>query len=142
MVHLGRPSSVIQIALALNERLLIDLGVCYLFVGLGLLKRKPSSHNWAMFWTNWELVMIPIVSILILLFAEPCRHRYEFFGVGIGFITTPRILVLLTLMMCFTYWQYMVLDSREVRLLFSKENTWIEGNLNEIAIANPRYPSI
>lgn len=116
-------SSIIKMAVAMHElRLLLDVGVCQLFVGIGLLKLKHSSHRWAMFWTKLYLVVLPIVAILIGVFIKSPTLDYKVFGIAVGTVSTRLVIVSAVLLACFISWQYSVLDNKEIRQLFSRVN--------------------
>lgn len=116
-------SAVIDIALAFDEKLLIDFSVCQFFVGVGLLRLNPRSHDWAMFWVKWGIAGGVIWSVLIFFFAEPGAQEYKIFEKTVGYITPNSVIVYYILRISFIYWQYAVLNSREIRLLFNRVET-------------------
>jgi len=113
-------SAIIDVALALDEKILINFSVCQLFVGLGLLKLNPRSHDWAMFWVKWDIAWGLISITLVFFFAEPVAHEYKIFEVTVGYVTPYLVIALSSLITGFLWWQYTVLNSRRIRLLFGR----------------------
>lgn len=114
-------SAVVDIVLALDEKLLLEFGVCKFFVELGLLKLNPRSYGWAMFWVKWDMTWGLIWVPLIFFFAEPGMHEYKIFERTVSHITPNVAIAIYVLLIIFLCWQYAVLNSRDVRRLFDRD---------------------
>ncbi len=98
-------------------RMVFNLGVLYIFVGQGLLRRHPRWLAWAIFCTWTGLVSMPIAAVISLYMPSRLQHL-SFFGLNSGQAPHGLCFVLSAAAFAFCCWQYGVLKSNQVRLLF------------------------
>ena len=116
-------SAVVDVALAFDEKLLLDFSVCKFFVGLGLLRLNPRSYDWAMLWITWDIAWNLVWIALIFFFSEPGTHEYEIFEIAVAEITPSVAIAIRILLTLFFSWQYAAMNSREIRLLFDRDRS-------------------
>ncbi len=111
----GGVSSVVHILVGLiTGKVNLDFGVCFIFVGMGLLHTKRSSWKWAMFWTWFGLIGAPI--ILVLSAFNP--GQLTLFGISSGPAPPGLGFIMAAIGFALVCWQYSVLTNSEVRNLF------------------------
>ena len=95
-------------------RIVLNPGILYIFIGLGLLRLNPRSLSWAMFFIWLGLVSMPIAAVASLL----NLGNFQVFGLYVGQAPRGVRFALCAAMFALHYWQYTVLKNREVRQLF------------------------
>lgn len=98
-------------------RLVFNLGILYVLVGLGLLRLNPRWLTWAMFFTWLGLISAPIVGV-VSVYTPSRLQRMEVFGFYAGQAPHGLILTVSVAMFALFCWQYGVLKSRQVLQLF------------------------
>jgi len=98
-------------------RTVLNLGVLYVLVGLGLLRLNPRWLAWAMVFTWLGLILTPIIGVVSVYTPRRLQH-IDVFGVYAGQAPHGFILTVTVAMLALFYWQYSVLKSRQVVQLF------------------------
>ncbi|GIW29989.1 MAG: hypothetical protein KatS3mg071_0163 [Meiothermus sp.] len=94
----------------------LDLGVLFIFVGLGLLRLQPLWHTLALLFTGLTLVGILVFLIWVILDSRP--PSLEVFGQTVNHSAREVALVLGALYFALEAWKLYVLTRRDVKQLF------------------------
>jgi hypothetical protein len=110
-------SVVDTVAGLFNGRIVFNLGVLYVLVGLGLLRLSPRGWAWAMAFTWLGLIMTPIAGVASLYTPSRLQH-IDLFVLYARQAPHGLILAVVAAMFATLCWQYSVLAGRQVRQLF------------------------
>ncbi len=105
---------------ALNQRLSLNFGVLYLFIGFGLLRLKSQARIWALVFLWFELIIFALLCVLVIV--SPSGWYFTFNGVRTTITSWKGTVLAVGILLGFTgftVWQIVVLMRPGVRALFT-----------------------
>lgn len=104
-----------------NNHFSINLGIIYIFAGIGLLKLRSGWRTFSLVMLWLGFIIAPLV--LISMTSTDTSINFTLLGQSAGFISKSTALIFGVLIYALMIWEYRVLTRADVRELFVRKNT-------------------